>query len=339
MKTRSKEGEVVNELTNHFYTRGSNCPARTANLKKSRAQRSRPSQVALFAASSHRDTTHDRLEFMLGADEDGYGSPRKPWWFMVQQQARAVLRRRQLIAPLARVYRWLKQVDGNHFEGGWQPESALMLAEEYLWRICCLLKEPLGNWAAVEMQHLQHPFNRCHRKYWPLLYPVKVRRRVDGTTGWSWGSCMEYCDIKVQGSRNASTVQGYLQICVGHRVEAKSYARPSLRSRAPCDQHGTRQFIEHKGICVTAHRLLAWAMYGPPKESGMVVVHTCENRRCLHPAHIVYATQSQNLELANVRNYAARQRVLQELIDKQNTYVSTFPVYMPSFKPEEAPAV
>jgi hypothetical protein len=43
-----------------------------------------------------------------------------------------------------------------------------------------------------------------------------------------------------------------------------------------------------------AHRLVAWAVYGPPTES-QEVMHLCHNRDCLAPAHIMWASHQENM--------------------------------------------
>lgn len=46
------------------------------------------------------------------------------------------------------------------------------------------------------------------------------------------------------------------------------------------------------------HRLAYCAHHGVPIESirGQVVMHTCDNRRCINHAHLVLGTQKENLE-------------------------------------------
>lgn len=54
-----------------------------------------------------------------------------------------------------------------------------------------------------------------------------------------------------------------------------------------------------------AHRL-AYAMTNGPIPAGQVVMHTCDNRRCVNPAHLELGTQKQNLVDMALRGRNAR---------------------------------
>ena len=57
-----------------------------------------------------------------------------------------------------------------------------------------------------------------------------------------------------------------------------------------------------RGQCIEAmHRLIMYAIYGPPPEGCSVVMHACQNPMCGNPLHLLWGTQMLNARAHLVR--------------------------------------
>jgi hypothetical protein len=61
----------------------------------------------------------------------------------------------------------------------------------------------------------------------------------------------------------------------------------------------------NKAFPVRAHRA-AYALYTAPIAAGQLVLHRCDVRNCVNPAHLYLGTQQDNLDDAVVRNRTAK---------------------------------
>ena len=66
--------------------------------------------------------------------------------------------------------------------------------------------------------------------------------------------------------------------------------------------------ISYQGVNVTAHRVAyslskgSISVVAPEHGSNMFVLHTCDNRKCCNPNHLVLGTYSENQQQAYARN-------------------------------------
>jgi hypothetical protein len=53
---------------------------------------------------------------------------------------------------------------------------------------------------------------------------------------------------------------------------------------------GKRGKVVREGV----HRLLLWMLIGPPQHANQVCIHLCDNKKCVNPMHLVWASRAQN---------------------------------------------
>lgn len=52
--------------------------------------------------------------------------------------------------------------------------------------------------------------------------------------------------------------------------------------------------VWHKKRAACAHRVACEMTYGPPPDPRLDAAHSCGNRKCVNPAHLRWATRSEN---------------------------------------------
>ena len=68
---------------------------------------------------------------------------------------------------------------------------------------------------------------------------------------------------------------------------------------------GYARFCKYYGKDVIAHRM-SWEIHNGPIPNGMYVCHTCDNRKCVNPAHLYLGTHQDNMNDRNRKNRQAR---------------------------------
>jgi hypothetical protein len=66
--------------------------------------------------------------------------------------------------------------------------------------------------------------------------------------------------------------------------------------------------VRRSGRTMTAHRHAFELAYGRQPGPGMDVCHTCDNRRCINPAHLFEGTRSDNMRDASAKGRLGVQR-------------------------------
>lgn len=99
-----------------------------------------------------------------------------------------------------------------------------------------------------------------------------------GETGYGRGGCMDTDVSNVASARHSSLLaSGYTSIVLANVAKSRG---------APCSCT----------VSELAHRIVVWAMYGPPPASirHPEAMHLCNNQRCLNPLHIVWGEKAEN---------------------------------------------
>lgn len=103
--------------------------------------------------------------------------------------------------------------------------------------------------------------------------------------------CMEWDKGLVKKAKGISSLKaGYLLVHLGYRkrqLTADEKERTVKGGKPPKDP--TLPVME------CAHRLVCWSKHGPPPSNTRDVSHTCNNKKCLNPWHLEWASHFENL--------------------------------------------
>jgi hypothetical protein len=113
------------------------------------------------------------------------------------------------------------------------------------------------------------------------------------------GGKMDTCVYAIKG-------QGYVKAVLG-QVTKIIRVLPKDAEKLPHKAQQVQPVVEF------GHRLVYWAMMGPPLES-QVVMHTCEKKGCLSPRCLVAGTPSAN-KRKSIHDYGVGQGVKKERMD------------------------
>ena len=77
-------------------------------------------------------------------------------------------------------------------------------------------------------------------------------------------------------------------------------------------KYGYLQVKLASGVWEYAHRLVMWALEGPPSPLYNQVMHTCDNKMCLNPIHLMWGNEVENMGKSYGRAKKARRKLLQQ---------------------------
>jgi len=104
---------------------------------------------------------------------------------------------------------------------------------------------------------------------------------MDRRTGDPYNTCLNWAPkgLKQKGLGYSVTKDGYLRVYLGKGQYRKV---------------GVKRLSQRLSVQPCVHQVVAWLAYGPCPD-GYEVMHTCENRRCVNPFHLIFGSHLENL--------------------------------------------
>lgn len=130
------------------------------------------------------------------------------------------------------------------------------------------------------------------RRAWPFMYPLYHKpTQIMRCTRWSWSKATNIQEFQVdnRGDRKQGEKKSYLMMKLG------TYR----------DGMGRKQVVWER-----AHRVVVWALQGGFEG---VVMHTCEDERCVNPAHLLVGTQAQNTQKDYTESLTTRRKIVEDV--------------------------
>lgn len=154
----------------------------------------------------------------------------------------------------------------------------------------------------------------CRRERQVGFYGLRTIRRGDSS-----GRCRE-CAYRVLGAtRAAAAAQRF-----GARFQEKVEKTDGCWLWRPAKPNEYGKFMVRKGVMDGAHRV-AWTLAHGPIPKGLMVLHRCDNPRCVRPDHLFLGTAADNSRdmVAKGRYYSPRKSRCKHghSFDAENTYV------------------
>ena len=66
--------------------------------------------------------------------------------------------------------------------------------------------------------------------------------------------------------------------------------------RASIDRHGYGQFKVFRDTSPQRAHRVAWSIFHGPIPEGLMILHSCHNRKCCNPAHLRHGTHIDNMK-------------------------------------------